>query len=371
MANIDRKRDTNSTQKDMKKTFPPAPAMLLVLGLMLQDVAAATPSVSEAEDNAAETAPATSLASAELQPGPALVAGNNVNVRAQSTIHSEVITQLQEGDQVIVEEVILRSETTGKDPARWAQVAYPTNATAWVHSLYIDSDTSKVKARKLNVRSGPGENYTVAAKLASGDAITQIGSKGVWIEIAPPAGARAYIAAKLLRQELVEITETVAVVEEETEAGEIVEVEAEMDVEAEAGDPEMSETATESETTELAVVETETVEIEDAEIASTDLEPLPLTEDTFVEPEPEDPPPPRIVQREGIVRSFTSIQAPSHYKLVSADNGRNINYLYTSSVNLDLSRYVGLRIIVTGEESLDSRWPNMPVLAMQKIIVVE
>jgi len=35
---------------------------------------------------------------------------------------------------------------------------------------------------------------------------------------------------------------------------------------------------------------------------------------------PEEPPPPRIVQREGIVRGLTSIQAPSRFVLISPDN---------------------------------------------------
>ena len=89
------------------------------------------------------------------------------------------------------------------------------------------------------------------------------------------------------------------------------------------------------------------------------------------EPVEEEPPPPRIVQREGIVRGMTSIQAPSKFVLISPENGRDIDYLYTTSKELDLRRYKGLRIIVTGEEGLDERWGNTPVLTIQKIQVVE
>ena len=88
-------------------------------------------------------------------------------------------------------------------------------------------------------------------------------------------------------------------------------------------------------------------------------------------PVAEEPPPKRIVQREGIVRGTTSIQAPTHYALISPDTGKTINYLYTASRFLDLSRYKGLRIIVTGEEGLDDRWPNTPVITIQKIQVLE
>ena len=86
---------------------------------------------------------------------------------------------------------------------------------------------------------------------------------------------------------------------------------------------------------------------------------------------PEEPPPPRIVQREGIVRGMTSIQAPSRFVLISQQDGRDIDYLFTSSKDLDLRRYKGLHIIVTGEEGLDERWPNTPVLTIQKIQVLE
>jgi len=86
---------------------------------------------------------------------------------------------------------------------------------------------------------------------------------------------------------------------------------------------------------------------------------------------PEEPPPPRIVQREGIVRGMTSIQAPTHFVLISPENRKDIDYLYTTSTNLDLRRYKGLQIIVTGEEGLDDRWGNTPVLTIQKIQVVK
>ena len=71
------------------------------------------------------------------------------------------------------------------------------------------------------------------------------------------------------------------------------------------------------------------------------------------------------------MRGTTSIQAPTHFELVSPENGRAIDYLYTTSLNLDLRRYKGLRIVVTGEEGLEERWGNTPVITIQKIQVVE
>jgi hypothetical protein len=82
-------------------------------------------------------------------------------------------------------------------------------------------------------------------------------------------------------------------------------------------------------------------------------------------------PPPRIVEHEGVVRGSFSIQAPTRYELISPDTHQAINYLYTTSTNLDLSRYKGMHIIVTGEESLDERWKNTPVITIQRIQVLD
>ncbi|HZV36688.1 MAG TPA: hypothetical protein VFB72_19080, partial [Verrucomicrobiae bacterium] len=88
-------------------------------------------------------------------------------------------------------------------------------------------------------------------------------------------------------------------------------------------------------------------------------------------PAPEEPPPPRIVEREGLVGNSVSIQAPSHFELKSLEDGTIIDYLYTSSSKLALDKYKGRTILVTGQEELDERWPNTPVLTIQKIQVVK
>ncbi len=41
-----------------------------------------------------------------------------------------------------------------------------------------------------------------------------------------------------------------------------------------------------------------------------------------------------------------------------------------TTTNLNLARYNGLHITVTGEEGLDPRWQDTPVLTIQKIYVL-
>jgi hypothetical protein len=79
---------------------------------------------------------------------------------------------------------------------------------------------------------------------------------------------------------------------------------------------------------------------------------------------------PRVVSHEGVVRHVGSIIAPTTYELYSPATDENIDFLYSTTTNLDLGRYVNMRIIVTGEEDLAQRWET-PILTVQQIIVVD
>ncbi len=79
----------------------------------------------------------------------------------------------------------------------------------------------------------------------------------------------------------------------------------------------------------------------------------------------------RIVNREGYVRRAVSPAAPTFFELESADTGRSINYIYwpkkDPSETRDIKQFKGVKIVVTGEESLDERWPNIPVITVEDL----
>ncbi|MGA9876099.1 MAG: hypothetical protein WBQ21_09845, partial [Solirubrobacteraceae bacterium] len=79
---------------------------------------------------------------------------------------------------------------------------------------------------------------------------------------------------------------------------------------------------------------------------------------------------PRIVSHEGTVRAVGSIIAPTAYVLYNRNTMENIDFLYSTSTNLDLSRYEGYQIVATGQEGLAKRWNETPVLTVQSILVV-
>ena len=299
-------------------------------------------------------------AALKVTPGPTLVAGNNVNVRGQATIRSEVIAKLTQGDTVTVLEEITLEKPAADEPVKWARIAFPTNGHIWLHTMFIDATNKTVLPNKLNLRAGPGENFSAVGLLHKGDTVKEIITQGDWMEIEAPASSYAFIAAQYLKQE------TPAAPAEPLPAPIAV---------AEASPPAMplqetpvpSEPAIAPAPVTPAPAEAAAVPPVPAEPVAVAPEPAPAT----AEPAPEEPLPKRIVQHEGIVRNTWSIQAPTPYALVSPDTGETINYLYTTSTNLNMKRYKGLKIIVTGEEGLDARWRNTPVITIQKIHVVE
>jgi uncharacterized protein YgiM (DUF1202 family) len=275
------------------------------------------------------------LKTVPLVAGPASVVASNVNVRGQAKLNSEVVTRVTKGQGLtVIEEVTLKN--SGPDePSAWAKVLLPPGAHAWINGTFVDVTNKTVVPKKLNVRSGPGENFSVIGTVKRGDAIKEVKRNGDWMEIEPPADAYAFVAAQYLKQESTTPVEPPPVVA-------------------------VNEPPAVTAATNAPVVPP----VENPPVAVTEPTNAPVV---TTPPEPE----PRIVQREGLVRGTLSIQAPTKFALVSPETGRIIDYLYTSSPNLDLKRYKGLRIVVTGEEGLDERWGNTPVISIQRIQVIE
>jgi uncharacterized protein YgiM (DUF1202 family) len=297
----------------------------------------------------APAAPAKKDAAAELKtvplvPGLAVVEANHVNVRGQAKLKSEVVTRLNKGDAVTVLQEITRNNSAVDEPSAWAKILLPTNVHVWVNTPFIDATNKTVLPKKLNLRSGPGENYSVVGQLVRGEPVKDLGTKESWTEIEAPTNAYAFVAAQFLKQEAPGATPA----EPTAEPSKVNEP------------PVVAAAPTEPPAVTNAVAETAATTNEATVEASTNAAPA-----------VEEPPPMRIVQREGIVRGTVSIQAPTAFGLYSAENGRLIDYLYTTSLGLDLRRYKGLRIIVTGEEGLEERWGNTPVITIQKIQVLE
>jgi uncharacterized protein YgiM (DUF1202 family) len=322
----------------------------LISTSVLADQPAGAPTGSPAASPPVRVSAASELRSIPLVPGPAVVVANRVNVRGRAGLIGEVIGKLTNGQPVtVIEEVTLRNSRPD-EPSAWAKIHLPESIPVWVHSSFVDRAAMNVKATRLNLRGGPGENYSVLGSLEKGATITELQTKGDWLQIQAPEHAYAFVAAQYLRQDA---STTPAIVDAGTTPV----------VEAEPTTPTtVTETPDIAPATDIATTTPDMASTND--VAST-------SQEAMVEEPVEEPLPPRIVSREGLVRSTLSIQAPTRFELVSPENFRTINYLHGTSTNLDLRRYKGLHIIVTGEEGLDERWRNTPVITIQEIRVLE
>lgn len=336
MAGIDRNRNKDFTYKFMKTNG------WLIFGIMLATSAVAQnnvntqtappPPAGVAPAAPVEAAPAAIVPQTDVAPAPAkprkhkavppakpiteptvtLVPGPaeaavSINARGQAGLKGEVVAHLKKGDTVTVLDQINLSKHKAGEPAQWAKIALPSSTHAWVDSRFVDATNKTVSVKKLNLRAGPGENYSVLGVIESGTPVREIQVKGDWMEIESPNSAYAFVAAMYLTQAAPQATPTTV--------------------------PEQ--------------------------------QPMVATQ-----PAVELPPVDRIVSHEGVVGPVESLIAPTAYKLYDPNTYQTIDYLYSTSTNLDLSHYVNMRIVVTGVEGLDERWKNSPVIAIQSIEVV-
>src|SRR5262249_39313388 len=112
-----------------------------------------------------------------------VVLENRVNIRSQPALSSEVIAQLREGDLVTILDEVPADKIKPGEPEKWMRISLPTNIHVWVHTQFIDPNSKTVLPRRLNVRSGPGENHSVVGRLEQGAVVNETSRKDNWMEI--------------------------------------------------------------------------------------------------------------------------------------------------------------------------------------------
>ncbi len=307
----------------------------------------------------------TAEGSVTLVAGPATVSADNVNLRGQAGLQGEVVGHVKKGDTVTVLSEINLDKPKAGEPAQWAKIALPSGTKAWIDSKFVDATNKVVAVKKLNLRGGPGENFSVLGVLEKGASVTAVASKGDWMQIEPPASAFAFVAASYLKQEVPAIETNVpppvvAAVQPVAPTPTTV-------VEPQPVAPPTTIPATTEVNVPAPAVLATPVVTNPAPVTPAVNVPTPV-----LAPEVEDtnPPPPRVVTHEGTVRPSVSPVAPTYFELFDPTNDKAINYLFSTTTNLNLARYNGLHITVTGEEGLETRWHDTPVLTIQKIYVI-
>lgn len=326
----------------------------------------------------------------------AVVTEGKINVRGKPGFIGEVITQLERGEKVTVIERIHLEKPKEGEPTNWARIKLPQNTPVWVFAPFVKD--GKVAATRLNLRAGPGENHSVIGRLNRGDDVKAIRTVVEWMEVEAPEDAYAFIDLTLVKFDGTNAPPgipTKVTPEAPTEP-------AAPNLAVNQPEPATNQPPTVVASTSAApapqenappgAVSNETVRSETAAVEPP-AAPNPVNEPAVAPPAIQTSTPApvatarreelpllaprksaaeakRIVRREGVVAATKSIQAPTWYQLVHPETGKVINYLYEERLGVKLKDYRGQKVMVSGEEAIDPRWPNTPIIDLETLDVL-
>lgn len=116
------------------------------------------------------------------------VTGDRVSLRARPSLDGDLLDRAMRGEEMV------EFETTNG----WTAVQAPDSLDFWVSGEFLQNGV--VQPKKLNVRSGPSQNYTVVAVVTRGDALALRGEFNSWMKIAPPQGSRVWISTNFVEK---------------------------------------------------------------------------------------------------------------------------------------------------------------------------
>jgi len=343
---------------------------LTAAAVLAQDTGPApTPAVTPTSSPAPATAPPAKKAAKVKKtivlnpPAAALVKGEAVNVRGQASFAGEVLTHLQKGQSVTVLEEITLSHAPEGEPANWSKIAMPTNVTVWLDADYVDAEAKSVKVHRVNLRGGPGENYSVVGRLEKGAPVNELRTEKGWIAIEPSTNAYAFVASEYLDMQPVAAPPPPAPPPPVVVVAPPPPPVAAATEPAPAPPPPPPPVAPPP--TAQSQMEQELAALHQATAAMAAPPPVVAPPPPAPNPIPETAEP-RVVTREGFVSKAWNIQAPADYELHDIKTGLVMDYLQPQPQQ-NFKIYVGTRVTVTGPEFIDRRWPRTPLLQVQTV----
>ena len=343
--------------------------------------------------------------------GLGVVKGKRVSARGKATIFSALVFQFNENEPLnILEEITIANPKAG-EPRRWYRVQVPSDAGLWVHSDYLNPATTvdgvnaqgkpvklnvaAIKANLLNVRCGAGEEFPILSKLPRGAQVVLTGaSKAKWREVLAPQNASVYVAAQFVTRQKIDsgvvevpsllpgtppivtppatnpplqpakpVTPPASVVPVEIKKFGQTNPQTPGGVQIKSNPPTKKPQSAANPVAPPAIPAEPKETVKPIQLAK--INPA-LPAPTTTKPKTETPV--RIVHREGIIRRTLDIQSPSGYVLEHLESGKKINYLVLDEkVALKLNWFIGKKVLVTGEEALDARNANTPVLLVSTL----
>lgn len=333
-------------------------------------------------------------------PGPVVTTGN-ANLRAKPSMNAEILVSLKKDAVLVSLGESVDPKAPADEPKEWVSVAAPAGTKVWIFAALVDPTTKTVRPAKANLRAGPGRNYAEVGYALQGTAVQELRSADGWIQIAAPEGAVVGYIAKSL---------TKPAPEKPVAPTPIAKATATNSTQAIAGNSSARRPVPlPSDSSKPSIAPGRSVP-SDANVAPQPLNPKPApvrrpspvdtvaqaVPETSPQPEPTpvplaaepvavpsipEPPAslpsqpeithtdkPRVVIREGIVGLATSPQAPGDYQLNNFRKGEGmIGFLHTDNPEIKLSSWRWRRVLVTGEEYIDARWPKSALIKVTAI----
>ncbi|MEI6358620.1 MAG: SH3 domain-containing protein [Verrucomicrobiota bacterium] len=282
----------------------------------------------------------------------AIVKADRTNIRAKPAFDGEVLATLKKGDTVEVVGAEAGTGVDGSSPKDWTKVALPPQVAVWVYGPLVDGATKTVKGKSLNLRAGPGRNYSEIGLLPHGATVAVVRESDGWLQIEPPAGTYAFVASNLIERKDVAAPAGATTTEKAPAARPAVAestplVPAEVPGVKSAPIPPVDAVAPAA----AAVVETTA-----AAAPALPLPAVPVLADSA----------PRGVLREGILRRSWNANSPGNFELRSTRGEGTLDFLVNEDPSIDLAKFKGKHVFVTGEEWRDARW-KLPVLKVKTV----
>jgi len=351
-----------------------------------------------------------SLMALDIQPkppGPVITTGN-ANLRAKPSMSAEILVSLKKDAVLVARGESMDPKAPADEPSEWVEVTAPTGAKVWVFAALVDPATKTIRPAKANLRAGPGRNYAEVGHALQGTVVQELRSSDGWIQIAAPEGSVVGYIAKSLTKPAPEKTTVPPVV-----------IPPAVKPPASTTSPALATTSPSRRPVPLPAgsgkpsispgrsipIEKEAVSLPLTQLTTASPAPSPLPAETVAPAQPEpspipEPAPaipateptvatstpeptvtvpaqpeithtdkPRVVIREGIVGLATSPQAPGDYQLNNFRKGEGmIGFLHTDNPEIKISSWRWRRVLVTGEEYIDARWPKS---ALTKVTAIQ
>jgi len=322
---------------------------------------------------------------------------------------AEILVSLKKGQELLQVGTAEDPKAPADEPKEWVEVAAPAGTKVWIFAALVDSNSKTVRAKKANLRAGPGRNYAEVGYLVEGAVVQELRAADGWLQISAPEGAVVgYIAKSLIRSSPEGLasksdakpiapppvtSRTAPPARRPVPLPESVNREPTLAARSVPADPTV-------ESRPLNSVPATRIQPPPTRVSQAIPEivtPEPVAQTPPATPEPSAgivtapptevaPPPapaavsipsqpsivhvdrPRQVIREGVVAVALTPQAPGNYQL---DNFRKregmIAFLYTDDPEIKLASWRWRRVLITGEEYVDARWPKSAVIKVTGI----